>query len=178
MFSVTLSPDHAGPYIVVELRGELDIADVEAGAAMLTSTAAVNPQVIADLAALTFIDCRGLAMLCRVRNWLRAAGGDLALAAPSVRVRRVLTAAGLDRVFPVYGSAGEVPFSSRSISPEDLAAAMTNDLASLLRVRCQEMATRRVPPAAMKGSGRFTAGAPASFAGQGPRLTGVSAPGT
>jgi anti-sigma B factor antagonist len=158
MFSVTLTPDHAGPYIVVELRGELDIADTAAGAEMLTSTAAVNPLVLADLTALTFIDCGGLAMLCRVRNWLRAVGGDLALAAPSGRVRRVLAATGLDAAFPVYDSAGEVAFSSQFISPEDLAG-VTSDLASVLRVRCQEMAARRVPPAAhLAGTGSFTAG--------------------
>lgn len=104
MFNVELSvADHRG-HAVVALCGELDLADAPAVASQLMRAAAVGGPIIVDLAGLTFIDCCGLRILVRVRQWTRDRGGDLSLAAPQHRVREVLRVTGLTDVFSVYPS--------------------------------------------------------------------------
>jgi anti-sigma B factor antagonist len=83
MFSVDLRTRESGGHVVVELRGELDLADAAGVAAALAAVAAREPQIIVDLAALEFIDSSGVAALARGRKQARRAGGDLLLAAPA-----------------------------------------------------------------------------------------------
>lgn len=105
MFNVELSTADHGGHAVVALRGELDLADAPAVASHLLSAAtARGPSIIVDLAGLTFIDCRGLGILVRVLQWTRQRGGDMPLAAPQQRVRKVLSLTGLIDVFSVYPS--------------------------------------------------------------------------
>jgi anti-anti-sigma factor len=90
MFSMDLCSGESGGHVVVALRGELDVADAAAVAAALVVVAAREPRIIVDLAGLGFIDASGVAALARGRRHARDAGGDLLLAAPQPRVRRVL----------------------------------------------------------------------------------------
>jgi len=98
--------DYSG-HVVVTLRGELDAAGAAALMAVITAAMARNPRIIADLAALEYIDCCALGVLGRVRAQARQAGGDLLLAAPHGLVRRILTLTGLTGVFSIHASVNE-----------------------------------------------------------------------
>jgi anti-sigma B factor antagonist len=91
MFSIDLGSDDCGGHAIVALRGELDLVDAAAAAAALRTVAARQPRIIVDLTRLEFIDASGVAALSHGRVDARNAGGDLVLAAPQQRVRRVLT---------------------------------------------------------------------------------------
>jgi anti-sigma B factor antagonist len=105
MFNVELSVGGFGGHAVVDLHGELDLADVPAVAShLIAAVAACGPLIIVNLADLEFIDCRGLGVLVRVLKWARERGGDVLLAAPQQHVRRLLRLVGLDGVFSVYPS--------------------------------------------------------------------------
>jgi anti-sigma B factor antagonist len=107
MFSVDLSSRDCGGHVVVALRGELDIADASDVAAALAVVVAREPQIIVDLAGLTFIDGSGVAALARGRELARLAGGELRLAAPQSRVLRMLGLTCMIDVLPVHASVDE-----------------------------------------------------------------------
>jgi anti-sigma B factor antagonist len=107
MFSVDLSTRDYDGYVVVALRGELDIADAAAVVAALAVVIAREPEIIIDLAGLEFIDCGGVTALARGRELARLAGGQLRLAAPQPRVLRMLTLTRLTDVLPVHASVDE-----------------------------------------------------------------------
>jgi anti-sigma B factor antagonist len=90
MFSMDLGSGESGAHVVVALRGELDLVDAAAVAAVLGAMAARKPRIIVDLAGLEFIDASGVEALTRARGHARNAGGDLLLAAPQRMVRRIL----------------------------------------------------------------------------------------
>ena len=105
MFNVKLSTADYEGHAVVAIHGELDLADAPAVAShLMTAVAAFGPSIIVDLADLTFIDCCGLGVLVRVLQWSRKCGGNMPLAAPQQRVRKVLSVTGLMDVFSVYPS--------------------------------------------------------------------------
>jgi anti-sigma B factor antagonist len=122
MFNVELSVSGDGGYAVVALCGELDLANAPVVAShLIAAVAAFGPSVIVDLAGLDFIDCRGLGVLVRVQKWTREDGGDMYLAGPRPRVRRVLEMVGLTGVFSVYPSVEQAVTGARLARP--LAAA-------------------------------------------------------
>jgi anti-sigma B factor antagonist len=90
MFSMDLGSRECGGYVVVALRGELDLVDAADVAAVLGTVVRREPRIIVDLAGLEFIDASGVAVLARAREHSRRAGGDLLLAAPQRRVRRII----------------------------------------------------------------------------------------
>ncbi|MDX3637110.1 STAS domain-containing protein [Streptomyces europaeiscabiei] len=88
---------------VLELRGEIDLATVPSLSARLdTLTAHGQPDLILDLRRVSFIDCAGLGVLCRVRNRTLARQGRLRLVSDSGRFLRVLRHAGLSGAFEVH----------------------------------------------------------------------------
>ena len=105
MFSAELTTRERDGQAVVALRGDLDVMEAASLAAALVAVAARAPRIIADLAALDFIDSSGAAALVLARREARQAGGDLLLAAPREQVLRFLNASGLIDVFPVLASA-------------------------------------------------------------------------
>jgi anti-sigma B factor antagonist len=122
MFSVDLRTRESGGHVVVELRGELDLADAAGVATALAAVAAREPQIIVDLAALEFIDSSGVAALVRGRRQAREAGGDLILAAPQQTVMRVLAAIHLADAFSVHATVEEAAeeagrFRGRAVPP-------------------------------------------------------------
>jgi anti-sigma B factor antagonist len=89
MFNVYLDTRECDDYVIVALRGELDMADAADVADRLTAAAVGRRKAIVDLAGLAFIDCSGVAAFARAQRRARRAGGNLLLAAPRPRVRRV-----------------------------------------------------------------------------------------
>jgi anti-sigma B factor antagonist len=89
MFSVDLDVLECGDNVIVALCGELDMADAADVTAALTVAATGRRKTIVDLTGLAFIDCSGAAALARAQRRVNQAGGNLLLAAPQPRVRRV-----------------------------------------------------------------------------------------
>jgi anti-sigma B factor antagonist len=115
MFSTHLSTRSCGGHTVVALGGELDLADAAAVAAALTALAARAPAIIVDLAGLEFIDSSGVAALARGRRQARQAGGDLMLAAPQQKVRRVLAITRLAEAISVCATVEEAVREARHL---------------------------------------------------------------
>jgi anti-sigma B factor antagonist len=90
MYTVDLSTRECDGWVVVALRGELDVTDAASVATALAEVVARDRELIIDLAGLDFIDSSGLAALARARKHARQAGGDLLLAAPQRQVLRIL----------------------------------------------------------------------------------------
>jgi anti-sigma B factor antagonist len=107
MFTVNLSTSECDGYVVVALRGELDIADAARIAVALVAVAARQPRIVVNLAGLEFLDSSGVAALAHGRKHAWDAGGDLLLAAPQPRVLRVLTITHLIDDFSLYASVAE-----------------------------------------------------------------------
>ena len=61
--------------------------------------------LVADFKETTFVDSSGVAALLQVQKRLRAAGGELRLAALGVDTRRVLDLSGVARMFTIYQTA-------------------------------------------------------------------------
>jgi anti-sigma B factor antagonist len=102
-----------GGTTVMELRGEIDIlAAPLLGARLDSLSAAPHLDLVLDLRTVTFIDCTGLGLLCRVRNRVRAREGRLRLVVDSPFVLRTFHHARLAGVFEIC-----------SRLPEDLTAA-------------------------------------------------------
>lgn len=80
----------AGAWDVVTVRGEVDIA--------------TSPQ----LRDVPFLDSSGLGVLVAGHRRSRERGGELAIVCAEGPVMRVLAITGLDRVFPIHGSPGDV----------------------------------------------------------------------
>ena len=112
MFRMDLRPGERGGYVVVALRGELDLLFAPAAATALVDLAARQPRIIVDLAGLEFIDASGTAALTRGRRHARSAGGDLLLAAPRRPVRRVLAIIWEADGFAVHASVAEAAASA------------------------------------------------------------------
>jgi anti-sigma B factor antagonist len=152
MLSVDVTVRHAGGQAVVTLRGELDLASTPALASHLTAAAACGPNVIVDLAGLEYIGYSGLGVLVRVGKWLRASGGDLALAAPQPQVRKILVVTGLIDVFAVHPSVEAAAGGSRAAHPGPAAAwrpSAPDDRPALLAARddaCGDRRPARRPP--------------------------------
>ncbi|GAA2085587.1 hypothetical protein GCM10009801_47420 [Streptomyces albiaxialis] len=84
---------------VVELHGEIDLAVVLATTPQLYAlTVAAVPVLVADLRAVTFIDCSGLAMLVDVRSRVLAGGGEFTMVCADPKVLRLLKITGLTSV--------------------------------------------------------------------------------
>jgi anti-sigma B factor antagonist len=122
MFSAELTTREHDGQAVVALRGELDVIEAASLAAALVAVAARAPRIIADLAALDFIDSSGAAALVLARREARRAGGDLLLAAPREQVLRFLNASGLIDVFRVLASAEQTAAGRAGRSPRAVTA--------------------------------------------------------
>ncbi|MEV6172364.1 anti-sigma factor antagonist [Streptomyces sp. NPDC051954] len=98
-----------GRFTVVEVTGDIDLAT----AAFLTehldpATAGPEPDVLADLRRVDFLDCSGLRVLCRAEARAAARDGRLRIVTGDPRLRRLLRAAGLlDRFPPLPGIPGD-----------------------------------------------------------------------
>ncbi|MFI9648176.1 STAS domain-containing protein [Streptomyces sp. NPDC052040] len=90
-----------GPYTVIEVSGEIDMATAGSVAEHLeAATRRSAPDVLVDLRPVAFLDCSGLRALCRAETRARERGGRLRLVSDRARLHRLLRAAGLLRRFP------------------------------------------------------------------------------
>ncbi|WUD74385.1 anti-sigma factor antagonist [Streptomyces sp. NBC_00510] len=86
--------------VVVELSGEIDIvAAMEIIPLLDALTRAPGPGLVVDLGPVDFIDCSGLAVLCRLRSRVHGHGGQLQFVCARPPTLRILRATGLMRAF-------------------------------------------------------------------------------
>jgi anti-sigma B factor antagonist len=107
MARVDLSTRGHDGQVVVELRGELDLADAASIATALRGVVARQAKIIVDMAGLQYIDSSGVAALAHARRHARQAGGDVVLAAPQRQVARMLSLTRLIDAFSVHASVDE-----------------------------------------------------------------------
>ncbi|MFF1296275.1 MULTISPECIES: STAS domain-containing protein [unclassified Streptomyces] len=111
-----------GGTTVVELRGEIDILEAPPLSARLdTLTAGPCPDLLLDLRPVSFIDCSGLRVLCRVRNRVLTRHGRLRLVSDSHRFARILRSTFLTNVFEIHS---DLPPDLVSLPVEHVTAAM------------------------------------------------------
>ena len=100
---------HVGPsartsYVVVALRGELDVTNAAGTARILQAAVAPQLRIIVDLAEVTFVDCSSLGGLLRVQRLARQGGGDVLLATPAANVLRLLSLTCVDEAFGIHAT--------------------------------------------------------------------------
>ncbi|WP_406193582.1 MULTISPECIES: STAS domain-containing protein [unclassified Streptomyces] len=85
-----------GPFTVVEVTGEIDLATAALVSEHLDeATARPESDVLVDLRQVDFFDCSGLRVLCRAETRARYRGGRLRVVSDAPRIRRLLRGAGL-----------------------------------------------------------------------------------
>jgi anti-sigma B factor antagonist len=90
---------------IVVVTGEIDICTAPALRSYLLDATVASPDggdLVVDLSAAPFIDVCGLTELLRADREIRRTGRRLRLAAPSVRVARLLAITHLDLYFELY----------------------------------------------------------------------------
>ncbi|MFF5189244.1 STAS domain-containing protein [Streptomyces sp. NPDC000345] len=91
----------SGPYTLVEVAGEIDLATAGLVADHLDAATAVPaPDVLVDLREVEFLDCSGLRVLCRAQERAVRAGGRLRVVCDQPYLHRLLGATGLLGRFP------------------------------------------------------------------------------
>ena len=94
-------------FVVVVLRGDLDVTGAAGAQAAIAAIAALvvpGQILIIEISALDFMDCASLRALLEVQTLARRGGGDVVLAAPQPHVLRLLALTGRDGVFCVQAS--------------------------------------------------------------------------
>jgi anti-sigma B factor antagonist len=91
-------------FVVVVLRGDLDVTGAADAEAAIAALVVPGQTLIIDISALGFIDCASLRALLRVQTLARRDGGDVVLAAPQPHALRLLALTGRDEVFSVQAS--------------------------------------------------------------------------
>ncbi|MFD9482878.1 STAS domain-containing protein [Streptomyces sp. NPDC059991] len=87
-------------HAVLELRGDIDLATaIEITPQLDTATTAPELLAVIDLTPVTFIDCSGLTLLCRVHQRVTARHGNLQLVCPHPQTLRLLRMARLTDTF-------------------------------------------------------------------------------
>jgi anti-sigma B factor antagonist len=107
-------------YVVVALRGELDICTAADGVRALTAAAASGSRIIVDLTDLAFMDCSALRELVSARMQAWRAGGDLLLAGPQPPVLRLLVLTDMLDLFQVFACVDEAVSGAASAPPVPL----------------------------------------------------------
>ncbi|MFK0128425.1 STAS domain-containing protein [Streptomyces nigra] len=114
-------PDEPDQPTVVALRGEIDLGTATPLTMRLDAlTSDPSPDLVLDLRGVTFIDCAGLGVLCRVRNRVEARAGRLRLVSDSARFRGMLRLVDLDEAFEI--AAGLPDVTSRPVVGGDSGA--------------------------------------------------------
>ncbi|MEU6478058.1 STAS domain-containing protein [Streptomyces sp. NPDC047017] len=99
-----------GGTTVVTPTGAIDMeARLSLTAHLDRLTAGPRPDLTLDLRSVSFIDCAGLGLLCRVRNRVAARDGRLRLITDSAWFRRILGCTGLTGVFHLLPAPPEAP---------------------------------------------------------------------
>ncbi|MGW7410984.1 STAS domain-containing protein [Streptomyces sp. NPDC054863] len=95
---------------VVELRGELDLlAALRLGPALVRLAGRPGTDLVLDLRHVSFLDCAGIGMLCRVRNHALAEQGRFRLVVDHPFLVRTLRVLGLEQPLGVVSGHHRVP---------------------------------------------------------------------
>jgi anti-sigma B factor antagonist len=116
----------AGPYTVVEVGGQIDIASAaELRECLRQAIQEGARRLVVDLSRVEFIDSEGLGVLVGARRMLQQAHHDssVQLVCTDGMVLRVLVVTGLDRVFPVRATLAEALDGERPTPAPPLNAA-------------------------------------------------------
>jgi anti-sigma B factor antagonist len=104
---LAITTERRGQQLVLRLRGELDVCNVDSLGQVLDGVLERAPQtLVVDLAGLGFADCAGLSALVAARARLAAQGHQLIVINAQPVVRRLLAVTGLDAVFGLSDSEG------------------------------------------------------------------------
>ena len=99
----------AGPWTVIEVRGELDLATSGALRAALDRGFEGSSRIAVDLTAVGFMDSSSLGVLVASMKRARADDGDLALVGVQGSPAKVIALTGLDAVFRIESSVDDLP---------------------------------------------------------------------
>jgi len=89
--------------VIVDMVGEIDVNAVTRIRDTLGDlTKAVSPQIVVNLARVTYIDSSGLGILMAARREVLKGGGRLALCGMTKDVRMVLELTRLNKFFEIY----------------------------------------------------------------------------
>lgn len=103
--TLSLSAQSKGKVVVLKLTGSLDATTsqkLDDAVTKLISDG--HEKVVIDLSSLKFIASAGLGLLSSCRKRLKAAGGDLKLAAPTAEVLDVFELLSFTKVFSISGN--------------------------------------------------------------------------
>ncbi len=103
--SFELTSEEMDDRIVVSLRGELDIAQVDSVEAQLTRLEAGGKQVVLDLSELQFLDSMGLRLILRADARAREEGRTVRIVKGPEQVQRVFTLTRMDERLDMVDSA-------------------------------------------------------------------------
>jgi anti-sigma B factor antagonist len=91
------------PFVVVAVRGEIDIATAPKLREKLVELASQGAQmVVVDLEGVDFLDSTGLGVLIGGMKRLRGLDGDLTLVCTQPRILKVFEITGLNRAFTIH----------------------------------------------------------------------------
>jgi anti-sigma B factor antagonist len=97
---LAVTVDRDAQPVVVRLRGELDVSNVDQVRGVFDRLLSAGPQaIVVDLSRLSFADCGGMSVLVAVRNWLEGQGHEFKVTSPHPGVRRLLAITGMDTLF-------------------------------------------------------------------------------
>jgi len=103
--SFELTSEEIGDRVVVSLRGELDIAQVDSVEQQLTRLEAGGKHVLLDLRELQFLDSMGLRLILRADARAREEGRTLQIVRGPEQVQRVFTLTRMDERLEMVDSA-------------------------------------------------------------------------
>ncbi|MDY0873947.1 STAS domain-containing protein [Dongia rigui] len=89
--------------IVIALEGDIDLENAGEVRKALLANLKQKKDLLIDLSAVTYIDSSGIASLVEGLQVARKQKNELSLVSVSVRARRVLELARLDKVFAIHG---------------------------------------------------------------------------
>ena len=100
---MTLATAFSAGRLTVSLRGELD--QHEARGAMRSMDELLEEylprDLVLELSELSFMDSSGIALMIRLNRRMKEMGGRMWIENPAKQPRRVIDAAGIDRLIPV-----------------------------------------------------------------------------
>jgi anti-anti-sigma factor len=97
---LAVTVEHDAQRIIVRLRGELDVSNLDELRSVFDALLRAGPRpIVVDLSGLIFADCGGMSVLVAMRSRLAGHGHDLRVTSPQPIVRRLLTLTGMDTLF-------------------------------------------------------------------------------
>ena len=92
-------------HTLIVATGEIDIGTADqVGNAVSAALSAGHGQVLLDVAAVTFIDSSGLAVLVKAHRQAQTQGASFAVVHPTPQTRKLIQVLGLDQLLLIYDS--------------------------------------------------------------------------